>query len=174
MTISSNLSQRNYESFVEVGSGDVARRTTSSGSPEYDSGSEAIKIINVAPVYTYHGPLLKETITNQDFASDIDRYIDVEGVGTIAGTITKTGGTDAGTIKILATSQNDGTAASSCEYHDISQYGIDAQNTANAATYTDDLSFQLNCKGRKYVQINISSSDTSDDSDWLLAVNRAY
>lgn len=105
MTITSNLSQKNYESLIEANTGNVARRVTFDGSAEGDSSSNSLKTTSLNPANTAHGALLQETITNHDFASDIDRYIDVEGVGTIAGTITKTGGTDAVTDTDNTTSQ---------------------------------------------------------------------
>jgi len=87
------------------------------------------------------------------------------------------GGSGTCTVTIEATLQDDGTAADSCTYKDVTQYGFEdiLDGTANAS-YTDD--FYLSKKeilNAKYIRVKVvADTSGSDDADWAIYVKRNY
>lgn len=119
-------------------------------------------------------------ITNEADATS-NYYWDVELLSTVVvGCIKNGSSTDTLTANIKATNQNDGTAASSCSYGSITQYGLDRLTGADPSGATVALAdntlelFEINTKGLKYINVEIVSSDTANDADYTVWAQGQY
>lgn len=86
------------------------------------------------------------------------------------------GGSGTVTVTVEATWENNGTAASSCDYTDITQYGMTNLTAADAASYT--ASTALNSKENvtpTYYKVKVvAATSGANDADWTLHSEQYY
>lgn len=141
----------------------------------YDSSNDAQVIESINPQWTrYVGETLAD-VTNETNAT-VDRYIDMTGYRGATIQFEKTGGTDTVTLKVYGTTQDDGTAAASCTYQDITQYGMTIETAAStAASYTADAIISLKeGPNYKYLHVETVSAGGNNDADYAIYVKKFY
>lgn len=139
-----------------------------------DNSSQTLKNTTQNPIYTHHGALLQLDVTNETNATT-NRYFDVTGYEFLLVQFEKTGGTDSVTFTIEASMEDNGTAASSAIYQDISQYGTESLTaSATAASYTADVTLRVNVKGFKFINLKTVSAGGANDADYSLFARVAY
>jgi len=135
--------------------------------------SQVVESIN-GPETRYVGETLAD-VTNETNATN-NRYVDMDGYNNIAIQFEKTGGTDTVTLTVEATLQDDGTAAASCTYQDVTQYSFSAvQGGTDAASYTADNMLVMKDRiNYKYLNIKTVSSGGTNDADYAIYIKRWY
>ena len=141
----------------------------------YSSPLDAGKFILLNPdSETYSGETVADVTNEADASSDF--YVSMDGFRTCLIQYEIVGGTDVLGLTVYGTLQDDGTAAASCTYQDITQYGVDILTAATtAAVYTADcvLKTQDNSSW-KYLKINVASDLSSSDGDYKIFAKRLY
>lgn len=62
-------------------------------------------------------------------------------------------------LTFAITAQNDDTAEASCDYTDISQYGVDIlDGTTAAAYYVDDIMLRINVEGAQFLRVGLGQN----------------
>lgn len=169
-----------YEATItDVTDGDfAAQRMTLSGSSHvrddtYDSATSSNKVSEVSPISAHH---VEETLideTNITTNTTTYAYLDMDGYKflTIQGETSGTAPTDVLTVTIEASCQDDGTAAASCAYQDVttSWYGV--------ASW-EDLDFFAEkdvATAVKYVRVKyVTSNGAGNDADLTVYAKRMY
>lgn len=139
----------------------------------HDAAQDANKSAVINQLWTRDLGETKADVTNETNAT-VNRYLDMAGYDGLTIQFEKTGGTDSVTLTVEATCQDDGTAAASCVYQDITQHGMVIHSAAaTAASYTADAMTSLEEGAKyKYVKIKTVSAGGSNDADYALYVRR--
>ena len=137
----------------------------------YDSGLDAIRVINVQGVEDAHlEEILAEVVNGAD--GTYYYYVDMDGFRKGGFQLTISGGTGTCTATVEGTLQDDGTVPASCTYQDITNATFGAASYT-ASTMLIDNAEKLACY--KYVRIKIvASTGGADDADWTIYHNRLY
>jgi hypothetical protein len=146
----------------------------------YDSAADTNKTFETAPIWTHHIEETLATITNETSGTNY-RYIDMDGFDSLSIQI-DTGGTaptDTLTITLEASNQDDGTAAASCFYTDITTLAYDAATGAiGTASWVDvDMMAFLAppvAGTFKYVRVKTVTAGGSNDQDYTIYAKKAY
>lgn len=152
--------------------GDVVSLTIKGPDKTRDYSADAQKTVEQAPVWSHTAGDTLASVTNEADATSY-YYLDVEGYEYAGIMIEKTGGTDTVAFTIEATPQNDGTAESSCTYHDITQYGTECLTAAAGASFADDVSFRIPTKGLKFIRVKVAVTLSANDVDYVIYAQRA-
>jgi len=143
-----------------------------SSKPAYDSGTDSMKMFNVAPETADYSES-SEDFTNVANATPEYHYVDMRGYRNLVLQWVKDAGTDTFTITVeAATSFDGGSDITALDYADVTQYGFTASTAATAASYTADGMAYLNEAFRPAaVRVKITTAGGSDDADFAI-VNR--
>lgn len=154
--------------------GDTVAVTLLGPDKAYDKANDAndTGIIN-GPETQFRGDTLAD-VTNETNGTNY-YYIPMDKVNHLTLQFEKTGGTDSVTMTVEATAQDDGTAAASCTYQDITQYGMTVETAATAASYTTDVITSLKENANfKYIRVKTVSAGGANDADYALYAKRWY
>jgi hypothetical protein len=132
----------------------------------YDPANKAIGVVeqNPQPIQ------LPETVVEATNVADgtYDYYIDLENFRSGELQVDIVPGTSTVTVTVEKSIQNDGTAAASASYQDISQYGVAVETQgATAVGYTADVIINLgNFAGSKFLHIKVVVSGGGNDGNF--------
>lgn len=137
----------------------------------YDTGSDSVKSTETSPIWNKHVEETLATVTNETsgtnyYYTDWDSF--KHGGWQIA--TSDTTPTDTLTITVEATLQDDGTAAASCDYDDITlaEWGV-------ASWVDQDVLITLDePRPYKYVRIKTVTAGGSNDHDYTIYHKRLY
>lgn len=137
----------------------------------YSSALDAYQVSVVNPdVDNYSFETVADVTDEADASSDY--YISVAGYRNVIVQFRKVGGTDTLTFTLHGTVEPV-TAAASCHYEDITQYGTTCVTAAAAASFTGDVILKLKAGAMyRYIKCNVASSDSSDDGDYQIFVSK--
>lgn len=141
----------------------------------YDSGTDSSKVFEVNPLSEHH---VEETLADVTNGADgtYYYYVDMDGYRGSTGQLELNGGSGTCTVTVEATLQDDGTAAASCTYQDVTQYGFTPATGAAAASFTADAVLTQN-EGLavKYLRYKVvASTGGADDADWTIYHKKQY
>jgi hypothetical protein len=130
--------------------------------------SEYVAVGEIEPIYTKGVPTEVVAETNGTDGT-YDYFIDVTQVHTLALHGVLDGGSGTVTVTLEATSEPS-TAAASCSYVDVTQYGFSNMGGADAASYTADFYVCSKPELRaRYIHIQVvASTGGADDADWTI------
>jgi glucose/arabinose dehydrogenase len=99
-------------------------------------------------------------------AGTYEYYIDVENFRTGEMQIEIGAATATVTVTLGKSDQNDGTAAASVQYQDVSQYGVSIDTAAaTLASYTADAILKYDIAGAKFLKVTVVVAG-ADDGDF--------
>ena len=114
-------------------------------------------------------------VTSEADASS-DYYVSLDGTRNLIIQYEKTGGSDVCGLTVWGTLLSDGTPADSCDYQDISQYGLDPLTHSTASGIYDSSTMLKTQDGSsyKYLMFRVSSDLSGSDGDYSIKVKRHY
>jgi len=137
-------------------------------SDSYDSGTTADKSYEVSPLSAHHVEE-KTTITNATSAVAQYVYLDMDGYRDFGIQFIKTGGVDTVTFTVEATLQDDGTAAASCFYEDVTSDWFGVANWT-----TGDYIMSQGGVVAKYVRLKVLTAGGNNDADFTILTKKLY
>ena len=140
-----------------------------SAQPAYDSGADANKDYEVDPISEHHEESTLADVTNGADGT-YNYYVDMDGYKSFSLQSTLSGGSGTATLTVEATNQDDGTAAASCTYIDVTNtlFGV-ASTTASSFWFADTAPLM------KYLKVKVvANTGGADDADWTLYLKKAY
>ena len=134
----------------------------------YDTGTDSIKGFEVSPISTHHIEA-STTLTNVENATPQHVYLDMDGYRNWGAQWAKSGGADTYALTIEATIQDDGTAAASCSYIDVTAdwFGV-ASWTASGLIQADETI------SAKYVRLKFTTAGAGNDADFVIYTKKLY
>jgi hypothetical protein len=135
----------------------------------YDSGTDSLKGFEVSPLSSHHVEETLADVTNETNATT-SYYMDMDGYKTFAVQIEINGGaTDTTTVTVEASIQDDGTAAASATYQDVTNEWFEAAN------FTEDTILERNVPvDVKFVKIKTVTAGGNNDADYALYSKKSY
>lgn len=128
----------------------------------YSAAANANQIINTTPVWTRSNGSTIAEVTNETDGTNY-YYIDMTGYQHLATQYVISGGSGTMTVTVEGSKQDDGTAAASCTYNDVTNAAYGVANWTASGDYNDTAGFFGNYK---YVRIKtVSSTGGSNDAD---------
>jgi len=138
-----------------------------SAQPATDTGTDTFKIYNSSPLSDQHAESTLVDNTNETDATTY-YYVDMDGYNAMGAQLIISGGSGTMTVTVEGSLQDDGTAASSCTYGDISTEFGAASWTATTILQGQDLAY-------KYLRFKtVSSTGGSDDADITIYFKKLY
>ncbi len=140
------------------------------GAPrEHDSGTDSKKVFEINPLSEHH---LEETLADETNGTDgtYYYYVDMDGYKHFSSQLELSGGSGTCTVTVEATNQDDGTAAASCTYQDVTS------GLFNAASYTaSDFLIADTAQSFKYIRYKVTASTGgANDADWTIYHKKQY
>jgi len=137
-------------------------------SKSYDAGTTADKSFEVNPVSDHHVEE-KATLTNVANVTPEYVYLDMDGYRHFGIQFIKDAGVDTVTFTVEATLQDDGTAAASCTYGDVTSdwFGV-ASWTATDLIQADQPIMA------KYVRLKVTTAGGNDDADFTVHTKKLF
>ena len=136
----------------------------------YDSGLDAVRVINVQSIADQHiGETLVEEVDGVD--GTYYYYVDMDTFRSSGYQLILSGGSGTCTATIEATLQSDGTVPASCTYADATLV-IAGAATITASDIVVDNANKL--ATAKYVRIKIVATTGDNSADWTIYGNRMY
>jgi len=135
----------------------------------YDLGTDSVKGFEISPLSSHH---VEETLANVTNGVDgtYNYYVDMDGYRNFALQTTLNGGSGTATMTIEATLQDDGTAAASCTYVDVTTALFGAASYTASAYHIVDTPVSI-----KYLKVKIvAATGAADDADWTLYFKKMY
>ena len=137
----------------------------------YDSGLDAVRVINVQSIADQHiGEILVEVVDGAD--GTYYYYVDMDTFRSSGYQLILSGGSGTCTVTIEATWLSDGTVPASCTYEDVTN------DITGAATITASDAVADNANKvatAKYVRFKVvASTAAADDADWTIYAGRLY
>ncbi len=137
----------------------------------YDTGSDSNKSFEVAPIWNQHVEETIADVTNETDATT-NYFIDMDGYSGLNLQLIISGGSGTMTVTVAASAQDDGTAAASVTYRDVTNDVFGAASFT-ASTYLFDDAKVLG--GAKFVRIQtVSSTGGSNDADITIYAKRVF
>jgi len=135
----------------------------------YDSGTDSLKGFEVSPLSSHHVEETLADVTNETNATT-SYYMDMDGYKTFAVQIEiNSGATDTTTVTVEASIQDDGTAAASATYQDVTNEWFEAAN------FTEDTILERNVPvDVKFVKIKTVTAGGNNDADYALYSKKSY
>jgi len=172
---SASSSPSGVPSVVKIvdGDGDFASVTTGGSlnvqSDAYDSGTGSDKVYNINPLNELH---FEETLADVTNGTDgtYYYYVDMDGAKHFSAQLELSGGSGTCTVTVEATNQDDGTAAASCAYQDVTN------GLFGAASYTaSDFLIADTAMSFKYIRYKVvASTAAANDADWTIYHKKQY
>lgn len=135
----------------------------------YDSGTDSNKVFEVNPLSEHH---VEETLADETNGADgtYYYYVDMDGYKHFSAQLELSGGSGTCTVTVEATNQDDGTAAASCTYQDVTN------GLFGSASYTaSDFLIADTAQSFKYVRYKVvASTGGADDADWTIYHKKQY
>jgi hypothetical protein len=144
-----------------------------SSRPAYDSGTDSFKGFEINPLSEHHVEETLLDLTNIAQTTTAYGYIDMDGYRylTIQGETSGTTPTDVLTVTLEATCQDDGTAAASCVYQDITS----ALTGVASWVDTDFTAIVDNATMFKYIRVKyVTSTGGGNDADLTVYIKKGY
>jgi len=137
----------------------------------YDSGLDAVRVINVQSIADQHiGEILVEVVDGAD--GTYYYYVDMDTFRSSGYQLILSGGSGTCTATIEATLLSDGTVPASCTYADVT-LAITGVATITVSNIAVDNANKL--ATTKYVRIKIvAATAAANDADWTIYGNRLY
>jgi len=135
----------------------------------YDTGTDSNKSFEVSPLSSHH---VEETLADVTNGTDgtYSYYVDMDGYKNFALQTTLNGGSGTATMTIEATAQDDGTAAASCTYVDVTTALFGAASYTASGYHIVDTPVSI-----KYLKVQIvAATGAADDADWTLYFKKMY
>jgi len=137
----------------------------------YDTGTDSVKVFEVNPVSDHHVEETLADVTNETSATS-HYYMDMDGYRYFSLQLETSGGTPADTLTVTveATNQDDGTAATSCTYQDVTQalFGVASWVDTDAFAIVDTpVPF-------KYVRIKTVTAGGNNDADYTIYAKKMF
>lgn len=138
-----------------------------------DEANDAQDTQSINPLWSRYSSYTLADVTNETNATN-NRYIDMVGYDGLVIQYEKTGGTDSVTLTVEATAQDDGTAAASCTYQDITQYGMGISTaSATSASYTADAIINLSDGyPYRYIKVKTVSAGGNNNADYAIYIRK--
>ena len=139
-----------------------------SARPAYDSGTDSFKQFEVSPLSSHHVEETLADVTNETNATTY-YYVDLDGYKFFSLQIEIGAATDTCTVTIEATNQDDGTAAASCVYQDVTNdlFGV-------ASVTADDFWVAKDAMMFKYIRVKTVTAGGNNDADYTLYHKKGY
>jgi hypothetical protein len=135
----------------------------------YDSSTQSNKVAEVSPLnQAYVGETLADVTDGAD--DTYYYYADMAGYRNFAAQMTLSGGSGTCTVTCEATLQDDGTAAASCTYQDVTNdlFGVASTTATDLWMVDTPVSF-------KYVRFKVvAATGAADDADWTIYFKKQY
>lgn len=133
----------------------------------FDQDLEAFKVANLSMSES-------ETLADEEDKADgtYYYYVTMDGYKQLGLGLILDGGSGTVTVTVEGTMQDDGTAAASCTYFDVTNgiYGA-ADFTASAVLYDSD----KKCGNFKYMRVKVVADTTgADDADWTIYSKKLF
>jgi len=141
------------------------QQVTSQG---YDSGTDSGKVFEVNPVSDHHEEET-QTITNLTSAVAQYMYIDMDGYRTLSIQIASLTGVDTHTVTLEGTNQDDGTAAASCTYQDVTLALTGVASVAATSFWIINTPVAF-----KYLRIKDLTAGGNNDGDITCYIKKMY
>ena len=123
--------------------------TKTTGVPGFDATSNLMRMADV----TDKSPIELASISGAYTASQYV-YEDVSAIDSVL--VQCVWSASGPSLTFATTAQNDGTAAASCQYTNVSQYGVTIlDGTTAAAYYTDTITVRINVRDVEYLRIGM-------------------
>jgi hypothetical protein len=157
------------------GASDTFRVSLVGQSKGYSTALSAHQVAEVAPISDAYASETVADVTNEDDASS-DYYITMDGYQHCMVQYEVVGGTDTLALSVHGTTQDDGTAAASCLYQDITQYGMDIVTWSTASgTYDVDTTLTTTAgTAWKYLKLNVAATGGANDGDYKIFARKWY
>ena len=140
-----------------------------SSQPAYDSGTDSDKGFEINPLSDHHEESTLAAVTNGTDAT-YSYYVDMDGYRNFALQTTLSGGSGTATMTVEATLQDDGTAAASCAYVDVTTALFGAASYTASGYHAVDTPVPI-----KYLKVKIvASTGGANDADWTLYFKKQY
>jgi len=137
--------------------------------PAYDSSTDSFKQFEVNPISDHHQETTLIDVTNETDATT-NYYFDMDGYKTFALQMTLSGGSGTMTVTVEASVQDDGTAAASCTYIDVTSDWFGSASFTASALLERDVAAAV-----KYVKVKtVSSTGGSNDADATVYLKKMY
>mgnify|MGYP001548464897 CR=1 FL=1 len=135
----------------------------------YDPGTDSNKMFEINPLSEHH---VEETLADVTNGADgtYYYYVDMDGYKHFSSQLELSGGSGTCTVTVEATNQDDGTAAASCTYQDVTSglFGSASFTASNFLIADTAQSF-------KYIRYKVVASTTgADDADWTIYHKKQY
>jgi|TARA_Y100000296_G_scaffold8879_1_gene10446 hypothetical protein len=138
-----------------------------SAQPAYDTVTDSMKSFEVNPISEHHSEETLVNVTNETDGTN-NYYVDMDGFTRMGLQLEISGGSGTMTVTLAGTLQDDGTAAASCTYQDISADFGAASWTADAILQGKDLMY-------KYIRLqSVSSTGGANDADLTAYSKKAF
>lgn len=140
------------------------------GAPrEHDTSTDSKRTFEINPLSEHH---VEETLVDEENGTDgtYYYYVDMDGYKHFSAQMELNGGSGTVTATVEATNQDDGTAAASCTYQDVTNalFGAASFTASNFLIADTALSF-------KYVRYKIvASTGGANDADWTIYHKKQY
>lgn len=144
----------------------------------YTWGTTSNRFEEIDPISSHH---VESTIANASAQGDGTTYyyVDMDSYRSLGLQIENTAGAaGTNTYTVEATIQDDGTAAASCTYQDVTQFGFTNVIAADAASYTADVTLMSknDLKAVKYLRVKVvrSADGGGTDGAWVIYAKKLY
>lgn len=136
-----------------------------------DTSTNSLRVSNLVPVFSQHVEETVAAVTNETDGTNY-YYLDMDGYSGLNLQLIISGGSGTMTVTVEATLQDDGTAAASCTYVDITNDVFGSASFTSSTILFDDAKI---LGGSKYVRIKtVSSTGGANDADITIYAKRLY
>lgn len=140
-----------------------------SSRPAYDSGTDSFRGFEVNPLSEHHVEETLADVTNETDGT-FNFFVDMDGYKHFSLQSILSGGSGTVTLTILASNQDDGTAAASATYIDVTNLLFGVANTTASAMWLADTVMSF-----KFLDIRIvAATGGSNDGDYTLYFKKLY
>jgi len=149
--------------------GMTAKRRMKVRDEAFDTGTGSNKEFEINPLSDHHEESTLAAVTNGTDAT-YAYYVDMDGYRNFALQTTLSGGSGTCTMTVEATLQDDGTAAASCTYVDVTTALFGAASYTASGYHAVDTPVPI-----KYLKVKIvASTGGANDADWTLYFKKQY